>query len=288
MTDRDLPKSWTTMAGAPIEAVRQSLTAGPAGPILLQDRLLTEKLAHFARERIPERVVHAKGSAAFGSLAITGDISRHTKASVLQPGKRTEVLVRFSTFAGESGAADAERDVRGFSLRAYTDEGNWDLVGSNMPVACIRDPIKFPELVHAAKRHPVTHLRSPTALWDFWSLSPESIHQVVMLFSDRGLPRSYRHMHGYGGHAFGLVNGDGKRVWAKFHFKTLQGIQTLSDAAARSLVGEDRESSQRDLVEAIGRGEYPRWSFGIQIMTEEQAARLPSTARGSGRRRHFR
>jgi catalase len=267
----------TNSAGAPVPSSRS------AGPGLPQDPHLTEALARLARERIPERVVHAKGAAAFGSLAITSDLSRYTKAAVLQPGSRTEVLVRFSNFCGETGAADAERDVRGFALKAYTPDGNWDLVGSNLPVSCIRDPAKFPDLVHASKRHPVRHVRSPTAIWDFWSLSPESIHQIVMLFSDRGRPDGFRHMHGYGGHAFGLINGAGERVWAKFHFKTLQGIRNLSDAEAGAVIAQDRESAQRDLFEAIERDDPPRWSFCLQIMTEEQARQLSFDAFDSTR-----
>ena len=253
---------------------QHSITAGPRGPILLQDYQMAEKLAYLARERIPERVLHAKGAAALGKLRITGDIARHTRAHFLQPGRVTPVLVRFSGLTGERGCADAERDMRGFALKAYTEEGNWDLVGSHLPVACIRDPQKFPDLVRALKRHPVSHLRSPTAIWDFWSLSPESIHQIVMLFSDRGLPSSYRHMHGYGAHAFGLINDANERCWVKFHFKTRQGIRCLTDAQARATIAEDRESAQRDLFEAIERGEHPRWSLHVQLMSQQQAEAL--------------
>ena len=253
---------------------QHSITAGPRGPILLQDYQMAEKLAYLARERIPERVLHAKGAAALGKLRITGDIARHTRAHFLQPGRVTPVLVRFSGLTGERGCADAERDIRGFALKAYTEEGNWDLVGSHLPVACIRDPQKFPDLVRALKRHPVSHLRSPTAIWDFWSLSPESIHQIVMLFSDRGLPSSYRHMHGYGAHGFGLINDANERCWVKFHFKTRQGIRCLTDAQARATIAEDRESAQRDLFEAIERGEHPRWSLHVQLMSQQQAEAL--------------
>lgn len=253
---------------------QHSITAGPRGPILLQDYQMAEKLAYLARERIPERVLHAKGAAALGKLRITGDIARHTRARFLQPGRVTPVLVRFSGLTGERGCADAERDMRGFALKAYTEEGNWDLVGSHLPVACIRDPQKFPDLVRALKRHPVSHLRSPTAIWDFWSLSPESIHQIVMLFSDRGLPSSYRHMHGYGAHGFGLINDANERCWVKFHFKTRQGIRCLTDAQARATIAEDRESAQRDLFEAIERGEHPRWSLHVQLMSQQQAEAL--------------
>jgi len=253
---------------------QHSITAGPRGPILLQDYQMAEKLAYLARERIPERVLHAKGAAALGKLRITGDIARHTRAHFLQPGRVTPVLVRFSGLTGERGCADAERDMRGFAVKAYTEEGNWDLVGSHLPVACIRDPQKFPDLVRALKRHPVSHLRSPTAMWDFWSLSPESIHQIVMLFSDRGLPSSYRHMHGYGAHGFGLINDANERCWVKFHFKTRQGIRCLTDAQARATIAEDRESAQRDLFEAIERGEHPRWSLHVQLMSQQQAEAL--------------
>lgn len=269
------PPTLTTAGGAPVADSQHSITAGPRGPILLQDYQMAEKLAYLARERIPERVLHAKGAAAFGTLRITGDIARHTRAHCLQPGRVTPVLVRFSGLTGERGCADAERDMRGFALKAYTQEGNWDLVGSHLPVACIRDPQKFPDLVRALKRHPVSHLRSPTAIWDFWSLSPESIHQIVMLFSDRGLPASYRHMHGYGAHAFGLLNEAGERAWVKFHFRTRQGIRCLSDAQARDTIADDRESAQRDLFEAIERGEHPRWSLHVQLMSDAQAEALP-------------
>ncbi|MFM9925997.1 catalase [Variovorax sp. H27-G14] len=272
------PPTLTTVGGAPVADSQHSITAGPRGPILLQDYQMTEKLAYLARERIPERVLHAKGAAAFGTLRITGDIARHTRALFLQPGCVTPVLVRFSGLTGERGCADAERDMRGFALKAYTQEGNWDLVGSHLPVACIRDPQKFPDLVRALKRHPVSHLRSPTAIWDFWSLSPESIHQIVMLFSDRGLPAGYRHMHGYGVHAFGLLNEADERVWVKFHFRTRQGIRCLTDAQARDTIAHDRESAQRDLFEAIERGEHPRWQMHVQLMTDAQAQAMPFNA----------
>jgi len=275
MNNDNRPPTLTTAGGAPVADSSRSITAGPRGPVLLQDYQMAEKLAYLARERIPERVLHAKGAAAFGTLRITGDIARHTRARVLQPGQATPVLVRFSGLTGERGCADAERDMRGFALKAYTEEGNWDLVGSHLPVACIRDPQKFPDLVRALKRHPVSHLRSPTAIWDFWSLSPESIHQIVMLFSDRGLPAGYRHMHAYGVHAFGLVNETGERVWAKFHFRTRQGVRCLTDTEARHAIADDRESAQRDLFEAIERGEHPSWSLHVQLMSEAQAAALP-------------
>lgn len=266
-----MKKIMTTTAGNPISDNQNSKTAGQRGPVLLEDYQLIEKLAHQNRERIPERVVHAKGSGAFGVLEITEDISKYTKAKVLQKGEKTKLLLRFSTVAGEKGAADAERDVRGFALKFYTKEGNWDLVGNNTPVFFIRDAYKFPDFIHTQKRHPVTNLRSNTAAWDFWSLSPESLHQVTILMSDRGLPKSYRHVNGYGSHTYSLINDEGKRVWVKFHFKTKQGIETITNKEAEEIVGKDRESNQRDLFENIENGNFPKWSFEIQVMTEDQA-----------------
>jgi catalase len=269
MTDR---KTLTTAGGSPIADNQNSLTAGPRGPLLVQDRELFEKHAHFNRERIPERVVHAKGSAAFGTLTITHDVTRFTKASVFGAvGKQTPMLLRFSTVAGERGAADAERDVRGFALKFYTDEGNWDLVGNNTPVFFVRDPLKFPDFIHTQKRDPRTNMRSNTAAWDFWSLSPESLHQVTILMSDRGLPRSYRHVDGFGSHTYSFINASNERFWVKFHFKTQQGIQNLTNEEAAALVGNDRESSQRDLFDAIERGEFPRWTMYVQVMPEAEA-----------------
>lgn len=269
-------KKLTTAGGIPIADNQNALTAGPRGPLLAQDWQLFEKHAHFNRERIPERVVHAKGSGAYGTLTITNDITAYTKASVFaEVGKPTECFVRFSTVAGERGAADAERDVRGFAMRFYTDEGNWDLVGNNTPVFFLRDPYKFPDFIHTQKRDPQTNLRNPTAMWDFWSLSSESLHQVTILFSDRGLPRTYRHMNGYGSHTFSLVNRDNQRFWVKFHFKTLQGIQCMTDDEAEALIGLDRETHQRDLFDAIARGDHPRWRMMVQVMPEADAARTP-------------
>ena len=266
-----MQKTMTTTAGNPISDNQNSLTAGERGPVLLQDYQLIEKLAHQNRERIPERVVHAKGSGAFGVLEITEDISKYTKAKVLQKGEKTKMLLRFSTVAGERGAADAERDVRGYALKFYTKEGNWDLVGNNTPVFFIRDAYKFPDFIRTQKRHPHSNLRSNTAAWDFWSLSPESLHQVTILMSDRGLPKSYRHVNGYGSHTYSLINASGERFWVKFHFKTLQGIETITNAQAEAIVAKDRESNQRDLFENIEKGNFPKWSFEIQIMTNEQA-----------------
>ncbi len=261
----------TTSAGIPVGDNQNALTAGPRGPLLVQDWQLFEKHAHFNRERIPERVVHAKGSAAYGTLRITGDIRRYTKAKALQPGAQSESFLRFSTVAGERGAADAERDVRGFALKVYTEEGNWDMVGNNTPVFFVRDPYKFPDFIRTQKRDPRTNLRNPTAMWDFWSLSPESLHQVTILMSDRGLPKSYRHMNGYGSHTYSLINRDNERFWVKFHFKTLQGIDILTDEEAGRIISGDRESHQRDLYRAIEAGDHPKWRFCVQIMPEKDA-----------------
>ena len=266
-----MKKIMTTTAGNPIADNQNSITAGARGPVLLQDYQLIEKLAHQNRERIPERVVHAKGSGAFGVLEITEDISKYTKAKVLQKGEKTKMLLRFSTVAGEKGAADAERDVRGYALKFYTKEGNWDLVGNNTPVFFVRDAYKFPDFIHTQKRHPHSNLRSNTAMWDFWSLSPESLHQVTILMSDRGIPKSYRHVNGYGSHTYSLINASGERFWVKFHFKTLQGIETLTNKQAEAIIAKDRESNQRDLFENIEAGNFPKWSFEIQIMTDSHA-----------------
>ena len=265
----------TTTAGAPIPDNQNSVTAGPRGPVLMQDYQLIEKLAHQNRERIPERVVHAKGWGAFGTLKITGDISRHTRALALQPGAETPTLLRFSTVAGEMGAADHERDVRGFSLKFYTEEGNWDLVGNNTPVFFLRDGIKFPDFIHTQKRHPRTNLRSATAMWDFWSLSPESLHQVTILMSDRGLPVDPMHMNGYGSHTYSLWNDKGERVWVKFHFKTRQGHRHYTNAEAAVVIGRTREGYQERLYGAIEKGEFPRWTVQIQIMPELDADKTP-------------
>jgi catalase len=229
-------------------------------------------MQHFNLERNPERVVHAKGSGAYGTFTVTHDVTRYTRAWFLtEIGQQTEVFVRFSTVAGERGAADAERDVRGFAIKFYTAEGNWDMVGNNTPVFFVRDPYKFQQFIHTQKRHPQTNLRDMNMQWDFWSLCPESLHQVTILFSERGIPRSYRHMNGYGSHTYSLINAAGERVWCKFHFKTLQGIQCLGEAEAAARIGHDRESHQRDLFEAIARGHFPRWRFAIQVMSEAQA-----------------
>jgi len=269
------PKRLTTAAGNPVADNQNSLTAGPRGPVLMQDFHLLEKLAHQNRERIPERVVHAKGSGAYGTLTVTDDITRYTKAKVFAlVGKKTACIARFSTVAGERGAADAERDVRGFALKFFTEEGNWDMVGNNTPVFFVRDPLKFPDFIRTQKRHPKTNMRSATAMWDFWSLSPESLHQVTILMSDRGLPQGYRFMNGYGSHTYSLINAANERFWVKFHFRSMQGIRTWTNREAEAVVAKDRESAQRDLYESIERKEFPRWRLCIQVMPEEEADRV--------------
>jgi catalase len=266
------PNRLTTSAGAPIADNQNSLTAGPRGPVLLEDYQLIEKLAHQNRERIPERVVHAKGWGAYGTLTITNDISRYTRAKVFGAvGKKTDLILRFSTVAGELGAADAERDVRGFAIKFYTEEGNWDLVGNNTPVFFVRDPLKFPDFIHTQKRHPKTNMRSATAMWDFWSLSPESLHQVTILMSDRGLPPSPRFMNGYGSHTYSFWNNNGERFWVKFHFKTQQGHRFLTNAEAAAVVGCTRESYQEDLFGSIESKNFPRWTMYVQVMPELDA-----------------
>src|SRR5258708_4911109 len=262
----------TTTGGNPVADNQNSITTGPRGPVLLQDYQLLEKLAHQNRERIPERTVHAKGWGAFGTLTITNDITRYTKAKVFSElGKKTEMLARFPTVAGEMGAADAERDVRGFALKFYTEEGNWDMVGNNTPVFFVRDPLKFPNFIHTQKRHPRTNLRSPTAMWDFWSLSPESLHQVTILMSDRGLPTDVRHMNGYGSHTYSVINARSERFWVKFHFKTMQGHQHWTNAEAEAVIGKNRETTQADLFGEIELGAYPGWRFCVQVMPEAAA-----------------
>ncbi|CCN16320.1 catalase [Bordetella bronchiseptica] len=266
-------KTLTTAAGAPVADNNNTMTAGPRGPALLQDVWFLEKLAHFDRERIPERVVHAKGSGAYGTFTVTHDISRYTRARIFaEVGKQTPLFLRFSTVAGERGAADAERDVRGFAIKFYTDEGNWDLVGNNTPVFFIRDPLKFPDFIHTQKRDPKTNLRNATAAWDFWSLNPESLHQVTILMSDRGLPQNYRQQHGFGSHTYSFVNDAGERFYVKFHFKSQQGIACYTDGEAAELVGRDRESAQRDLFQNIEQGQFPRWTLKVQVMPEAEAA----------------
>lgn len=269
-------KPLTTAAGAPVADNQDSMTAGVRGPMVLQDVWFLEKMAHFDREVIPERRMHAKGSGAFGTFTVTHDISKHTKAKIFSEiGKKTDMFVRFSTVAGERGAADAERDIRGFAMKFYTEEGNWDLVGNNTPVFFFRDPLKFPDLNHAVKRDPRTNMRDANNNWDFWSSLPEGLHQVTITMSDRGIPMSYRHMHGFGSHTYSFINAENERVWVKFHFVSQQGIKNLTDQEAAELVGNDRESHQRDLYNAIENGDFPKWKMFVQIMTEEQADKMP-------------
>lgn len=268
VSERDL----TSKNGAPVPDTNNSLTAGERGPMMLQDAWFLEKLGHFDREVIPERRMHAKGSGAFGKFTVTNDITRYTKAKLFsEVGKETPVFVRFSTVAGERGAADAERDIRGFAIKFYTEEGNWDLVGNNTPVFFIRDALRFPDLNHAVKRDPKTNMRSPQNNWDFWTMVPEALHQVTIVMSDRGIPLSYRYMHGFGSHTFSMINSDGVRTWVKYHLICQQGIRNLTDQEAEELIGKDRESSQNDLFQAIERGDYPKWTLKIQVMSEEQA-----------------
>lgn len=272
----DEKKKLTSVAGAPVVDNQNSVTAGPRGPMLLQDVWYLEKLAHFDREVIPERRMHAKGSGAHGTFTVTHDITKYTKAKIFSEiGKKTDMFARFSTVAGERGAADAERDIRGFAMKFYTEEGNWDLVGNNTPVFFLRDPLKFPDLNHAIKRDPRTNMRSAKNNWDFWSSLPEALHQVTITMSDRGIPRSFRHMHGFGSHAFSMINAKNERVWVKFHFVCQQGIKNLTDEEAAAIVSKDRESNQRDLLESIDRKDFPRWKLFIQVMTEEEALNMP-------------
>jgi len=269
MTDE---KTLTTGFGMPVDNDLNSLTAGAKGPLLVQDVPLIEKLAHFDRERIPERVVHAKGAGAHGTFEVTHDVTKFTRAKFLsEVGKRSEVFVRFSTVGGERGSADSERDPRGFAVKFYTDEGNYDLVGNNTPVFFIRDPIKFPDFIHTQKRQPATNLKNADMFWDFLSLTPESIHQVTILFSDRGTPRDHRHMNGYSSHTFMWYNKKGEYYWVQYHFKTEQGIQNFTGEEANNMRGIDPDCATRDLYEAIAKGDYPSWRLEVQIMTPEQA-----------------
>lgn len=271
-----MKKKLTTNAGCPVANNQNIMTAGPRGPQLLQDVWFLEKLAHFDREVIPERRMHAKGSGAYGTFTVTHDITQFTRAKIFsEVGKKTEMFARFTTVAGERGAADAERDIRGFALKFYTEEGNWDLVGNNTPVFFLRDPLKFPDLNHAVKRDPRTNMRSAQNNWDFWTSLPEALHQVTIVMSDRGLPATYRHMHGFGSHTFSMINADNERVWVKFHFTSNQGIKNLTDQEAELVIGQNRESHQADLYEALESGEFPSWTLKIQVMTEEQAEKSP-------------
>jgi catalase len=268
MTNNRLTTSW----GAPVGDNQNSITAGDRGPTLLQDVHLLEKLAHFNRERVPERVVHAKGAGAHGYFEVTNDVSKYTKANFLSDvGKRTPLFIRFSTVAGELGSADTVRDPRGFAVKFYTEEGNYDIVGNNTPVFFIRDAIKFPDFIHTQKRDPQTHLKNPNAIWDFWSLSPEALHQVTILMSDRGIPATLRHMHGFGSHTFKWTNAEGDGVWIKYHFKTEQGVKNISPEVAAKIAGENPDYHTEDLFNAIEKGDFPAWKLYVQIMPLEDA-----------------
>ena len=272
MSNKNLKNKLTTAFGIPVADDQNSLTAGERGPVLMQDVHLLEKLAHFDRERIPERVVHAKGAGAGGYFEVTADVTKYTKAKFLsEVGKRTEVFARFSTVGGEKGSADAERDPRGFALKFYTEEGNYDLVGNNTPVFFIRDPLKFPDFIHTQKRNPATNCKDPDMFWDFLSLTPESIHQVTILFSDRGIPATFRNMNGYSSHTFKWYNEKNEYFWVKYHFKTDQGIKNLTRQEAEIMRAKDPDHATRDLYDAIERGDYPSWTVQMQIMTPEQA-----------------
>lgn len=272
MENKDQNRKLTTASGRPYVDNENTLSVGQRGPLLLQDFILHEKMAHFNRERIPERPVHAKGSGAFGVFTVTHDLTQHTRAKVFsQIGKQTRVFMRMSTVGGEKGSADTERDPRGFAMKYYTEDGNWDLVGNNTPIFFVKDPKKFGDFIHTQKRDPRTNCKSPTMMWDFWSLNPESLHQVLFLMSDRGTPFTYRNMHGFGSHTFAFINAENERVWVKFHFKTAQGIKNFTNDTAAAMKGHDADWAQRDLVDAIDRGEFPQWNVRVQMMTEEQA-----------------
>jgi len=265
-------KKLTLSNGAPYFEHQDSQTVGPRGPVLLQDFILQENLAHFVRERIPERIVHAKGSGAYGKFTVTHDITKYTKAKLFaKVGNSCKMFARFSTVGGEKGSADTARDPRGFALKFYTEDGNWDLVGNNTPVFFVKDAKKFPDFIHTQKRVPKTNLKSATMMWDFWSLNPESLHQVLILMSDRGTPYGYRHMHGFGSHTFSMINADNERTWVKFHFKTKQGIKNFTNEDAVKMAGENPDFAQEDLCHAIENGDFPKWTMYIQVMTEQQA-----------------
>jgi catalase len=271
-----MKKKLTHTSGAPVADNQNVMTAGKRGPQLLQDTWFIEKLAHFDREVIPERRMHAKGSGAYGTFTVTHDITRYTKAKIFSNvGKKTDMFVRFSTVAGERGAADAERDIRGFAMKFYTEEGNWDLVGNNTPVFFLKDPLKFPDLNHAVKRDPRTNMRSAKNNWDFWTSLPEALHQITITMSERGIPFSYRHMHGFGSHTFSMINAKNERYWVKFYFKTQQGIKNLTDQEAEAIIAKDRESHQRDLYQSIEKGDFPKWTMYIQVMLEKDASKCP-------------
>ncbi|MFF2808986.1 catalase [Streptomyces sp. NPDC058000] len=269
-TAQNVPRT-TTNTGVPVESDEHSLTVSPDGPILLHDHYLIEKMAQFNRERVPERVVHAKGSGAYGFFKVTNDVSQFTRADLFQPGKNTEMLARFSTVAGEQGSPDTWRDPRGFALKFYTEQGNYDLVGNNTPIFFVRDTIKFQDFIRSQKRRPESGLRDNDMQWDFWTLSPESAHMVTWLMGDRGIPKTYRHMNGYGSHTYMWVNGGGEKFWIKYHFKTDQGVDFLTQADADRLAGEDADCHRRDLYEAIESGNAPSWTLYVQVMPFEDA-----------------
>ncbi|WP_406407926.1 catalase [Streptomyces halstedii] len=267
------PRVLTTESGAPVADNQNSATAGAGGPLLLQDQHLLEKLARFNRERVPERVVHARGSGAYGYFEVTDDVTGLTRADFLsEVGRRTETFIRFSTVADSLGGADAVRDPRGFALKFYTDEGNYDLVGNNTPVFFIKDPVKFPDFIHSQKRDPFTGRQEPDNVWDFWAHSPEATHQVTWLMGDRGIPASYRHMNGYGSHTYQWTNAEGEAFYVKYHFKTNQGVRSLDADRAAELVGQDAASHQTDLLQAIERGVNPSWTLYVQVMPAAEAA----------------
>lgn len=271
MKKESIDKRLTTQEGVPVGDNQNTQSAGERGPLLMQDAHMFEKLAHFNRERVPERVVHAKGGGAHGTFEVTADLSKYTKAAFLSKvGKKTPMFARFSTVAGESGSADTLRDPRGFALKFYTEDGNYDLVGNNTPVFFIRDPLKFPDFIHTQKHHPSSHLKVNTAQWDFWSLSPESLHQVTILMSDRGIPKTFRHMHGYGSHTYLWTNAEGERFWVKYHIRTDQGVKNMMADEAQRLAGENPDHHLEDLYEAIARGEFPSWTMYVQILPFEE------------------
>src|SRR5690625_189683 len=278
MNEKDIQnkKKLTTAFGAPVPNDDDSKTAGKRGPLLMEDYWFVEKVVHLDREVMRERRRHAKGSGAYGTFTVTHDITKYTKASIFSEiGKQTDMFIRFSTVAGERGAADAERDIRGTAMKFYTEDGNWDLVGNNTPAFFLRDPKRFSDLNHVVKRDPRTNVNNPNSKYDFWSLLPEALHQVTIVNSDRGIPASFRHMHLFGSHAYSMINENNERVWVKFHFRTQQGIKNLTDQEAEAIVGKDRDSNQRDLYESIEKGNYPKWTLYIQVMTEEQAKNMP-------------
>ncbi|MCX6151667.1 MAG: catalase [Ignavibacteriales bacterium] len=272
---KEKKRKLTTASGKPYTEHEDTMTVGARGPILLQDYIYHEKMAHFNRERIPERIVHAKGTGAFGTFTVTHDITKYTRAKLFSKiGNKCRMLARFSTVGGEKGSADSERDPRGFALKFYTEDGNWDLVGNNTPVFFIKDPKKFDDFIHTQKREPRTNLKSPTMMWDYWSLNPESLHQVIILMSDRGTPFSYRNMNGYGSHTYSMINKKNEKIWVKFHFKTLQGIKNFTGPEAELMRGKDPDHAQRDLMDAIDNKNFPKWALKIQVMTDDQSKKF--------------